>query len=259
MRINKNMSLQAEPYTRSAGNWILGVDTSTVRGGVALISLDKAAPLSIHLPDGVRTSRVLLPAIRDLLKQADIRDESISAVGASLGPGSFTGIRIGLATVKGLVLGLGCPLYGISSLDALADSALNEWMKLESEAPDWILPCRDARHGELFSALFQPVLKGDKLYAQRKSADTVSSRDNFSLPEEGKILIVAPENDRPELNIGGKNRRRVLYSDMSIAPVGVARLTRQAISLNIPSAGPGLEAIYGRKPRAETQWSSEKT
>ncbi len=253
------MNPQSEPYTRSTGNWILGVDTSTVRGGVALISQNMAAPLSIHLPDGIRTSRVLLPAIRDLLKQADIRDESISAVGAALGPGSFTGIRIGLATVKGLVLGIGCPLYGISSLDALAESALNERMRLKSEVPDWILPCRDARHGELFSALFQPVLQGDKFYAQRKSEDTLSFRDKLPLPGEGKILIVAPENDRPQLNTGGANRNRVLYSNMSIAPEGIARLTRQEISLEMPSAGPGLEPIYGRKPRAETLWSSEKT
>ena len=253
------MSPQTEPYTQSTENWILGVDTSTVQGGVALISKDKAAPLSIHLPDGIRTSRVLLPAIRDLLKHAEIQDESISAVGAAIGPGSFTGIRIGLATVKGLGLGLGCPLYGISSLDALAESALSERMRLKNELPDWILPCRDARHGELFSALFKPVLEGDKFHALRKSEDTLSLRHEFTLPVEGEILIVSPEKDRPELNIDGANRQRVLYSNMNIAPEGIARLTREAIRKNIQPPGPGLEPRYGRKPRAETQWSSEKT
>ena len=253
------MNSQANSYTQIVENWILGVDTSTVRGGVALISPDKATTLSTNLPDGIRTSRVLLPAIRDLLKQANIGENSITAVGVSLGPGSFTGIRIGLATVKGLVLGIGCPVYGISSLDALAESALNEWMKLENKLPDWILPCRDARHEELFSALFKPIRNGDKIHAKRNSEDIVSFRDKVPIPAEGEILIVAPENDRPELNFGGTISQRVLYSNMNIAPEGVAWLTKQAISLNISPSGPSLEPIYGRRPRAETQWSSEKT
>ncbi len=241
--------------------WLLAVDTSAPAGGVALLSPESGEVLVKRLPAEIRTSRVLLPAIRDILYEANAREESLVAVAAALGPGSFTGLRIGLATVKGLVMGLGCPLYGISSLDAMADTAWRGWRDEGRGRLDWILPCRDARHGELFSALYRP---GDDDWdgepaAIRAGEDGVSRRDDLSFPGEGKILIAAAKNDRPETISEGETTQRVLYWDINIAPEGVARLARRAMRRGQPPAPPDLQPLYGRRPRAETMWSGPQT
>ena len=80
------------------------------------------------------------------LNKIDQRDIGLIAVGT--GPGSFTGIRIGVATAKGLSRAIGCPLVGISTLDALAYGAL------PSEIP--IMPVIDARKSEVFCGLYTP-------------------------------------------------------------------------------------------------------
>jgi tRNA threonylcarbamoyladenosine biosynthesis protein TsaB len=88
----------------------------------------------------------LLPMIDDLLRlnRIDRRDLGLIAVGS--GPGSFTGIRIGIATAKGLARATGCPLVGISTLDALAYGAL------PAQIP--IMPVIDARKSEIFCGLY---------------------------------------------------------------------------------------------------------
>lgn len=90
----------------------------------------------------------LLPMIDDLLRlnRIDKRDLGLIAVGS--GPGSFTGIRIGIATAKGLARAIGCPLIGVPTLDALAHGAL------PAQIP--IMPVIDARKSEIFCALYSP-------------------------------------------------------------------------------------------------------
>ena len=90
----------------------------------------------------------LLPMIDYLLtlNNVDRRDIGLIAVGS--GPGSFTGIRIGIATARGLARAIGCPLMGISTLDALAYGAL------PAQLP--IMPVIDARKSEIYCALYAP-------------------------------------------------------------------------------------------------------
>ena len=80
------------------------------------------------------------------LNNVDRRDIGLIAVGS--GPGSFTGIRIGIATARGLARAIGCPLMGISTLDALAYGAL------PAQLP--IMPVIDARKSEIYCALYAP-------------------------------------------------------------------------------------------------------
>ncbi len=236
------------------GKWLLAVDTSAPGGGVALLS---PASGDIHmkmLPEKVRTSRILLPEIENLMTEARVPKESILAVAAAIGPGSFTGLRIGLLTLKGLSMGWGCPLYGVSSFDALAETALSGWLAEGREAPGWILTCRDARHDEVFSALFKPEDQNEKMSVLRIEEDRVGPFGEIPLPGMGDILIVLGKNDRPADIPESANRAGVIYWDLSAAPQGVARLAWREMSEGRTAAPPGLEPIYGRRPRAETMW-----
>ncbi|MEE9256155.1 MAG: tRNA (adenosine(37)-N6)-threonylcarbamoyltransferase complex dimerization subunit type 1 TsaB [bacterium] len=259
------MSAQSRP--EAGGRWLLALDTSALSGGVALLS-GAGRRVSRLLPEGMRTSRAARPLIDSLMAEAGARRESIEAIAAALGPGSFTGLRIGLATAKGMAFGLGLPLYGVPSLDAMADSALRGWREKGGEAPDRILACRDAWHGELFSALYKPAGEGVALapLCIQEGEVRVTPRGEVPVPGEGKILFAGTEADMPEKfsdldpsDLGPSDLGpKILRWTIGAAPEGVARLARAAMAAGRPPAPPDLVPIYGRKPRAETQWPSFK-
>jgi tRNA threonylcarbamoyladenosine biosynthesis protein TsaB len=98
---------------------VLAVDTTTERGSVALTENDSVSgEVRLASPEG--HSRRLLPAVDFLLQSLGRRPADIDGFAVTTGPGSFTGLRVGLSTVQGLALGAGRPCLGISALDVLA-------------------------------------------------------------------------------------------------------------------------------------------
>jgi tRNA threonylcarbamoyladenosine biosynthesis protein TsaB len=99
---------------------LLAVDTSTTRAGIALYDGDVLAE-SVWLA-GRDHGRHLMPAIEATMRRLGREPVDLAAVAAARGPGSFTGLRVGLAVAAGLAVGLGIPAYGIGSLTILAAS-----------------------------------------------------------------------------------------------------------------------------------------
>ena len=98
---------------------VLAVDTTSELGGVAIrCGGNNVADVSVHAPDGF--AHVLFPAIEEALAIAGIRLEEVDCFAAASGPGSFTGVRVGLSAVKGLAEAIGKPAVGVSNLKALA-------------------------------------------------------------------------------------------------------------------------------------------
>ncbi|HPT83967.1 MAG TPA: tRNA (adenosine(37)-N6)-threonylcarbamoyltransferase complex dimerization subunit type 1 TsaB [Limnochordia bacterium] len=97
--------------------YILGIDTSTMTGGAALLKGEELVGESIL---NIRTthSERLIPALDELLGHARIKLEEVGLISVVTGPGSFTGLRIGLATAKGFGYALGLPLVGVTTLEA---------------------------------------------------------------------------------------------------------------------------------------------
>jgi len=125
---------------------ILGIETATMTGGVALLSENKLVSeydLSIRTTHTAR----LLPAIDQILKDSSVNKNEIDGIAISIGPGSFTGLRIGLAAAKGLALGLGIPLVGVPTLKALAGNI--------PFASYQICPILDAKKKEVYCSLFR--------------------------------------------------------------------------------------------------------
>jgi tRNA threonylcarbamoyladenosine biosynthesis protein TsaB len=98
---------------------ILAIDTSTRSAGVAIYDGAQVLAESIWTSRDFHTVE-LAPMVADMLKQSHVTPSNLSAVAVALGPGSFTGLRIGLALAKGLALGNKLPLVGIPTLDFLA-------------------------------------------------------------------------------------------------------------------------------------------
>lgn len=124
---------------------ILAFESSTVSASVALTEDDKLIAQSFQ-NCGLTHSRTLLPMAEALLQNCGITLDEIDAFAVAHGPGSFTGVRIGVATVKGLALGTDKPCIGVSTLDAMAHGA---------RALGNRLCCvMDARAGQVYNALF---------------------------------------------------------------------------------------------------------
>ncbi|MCG2762153.1 MAG: tRNA (adenosine(37)-N6)-threonylcarbamoyltransferase complex dimerization subunit type 1 TsaB, partial [Candidatus Atribacteria bacterium] len=99
---------------------ILGIDTSTKFCNLGLIEDEDI--LIEYTISGLKKkhSSILVPAIKNLLKTLDLKIEEINGIAVSIGPGSFTGLRIGLCVAKGLCYARSLPLLGIPTLDAMA-------------------------------------------------------------------------------------------------------------------------------------------
>lgn len=131
---------------------VLGIDTSTMQGGVALVS--RQGLVSDYTLNVKATySERLLPLIDRALQDAGISLGEVEGLAVAVGPGSFTGLRIGLSTAKGLAVAGEKPLVGVSTLEAMA------WTLPFCAHP--ICPILDARKGEIYCALFRH--EGDRL------------------------------------------------------------------------------------------------
>ena len=124
----------------------LAIDTSTDTASLALIQDGEVlAELTWHC--GQSHSTELLPRLVQLLAQSRVSMESTSGIIVARGPGSFNGLRVGISTAKGLAFSLGCPIIGISTLEAAA------YPHAETGLP--ICPIFNAGRGEIATALYQ--------------------------------------------------------------------------------------------------------
>ncbi len=124
---------------------ILAIDTSGVTASVALLQ-DETVLTEIFLNLGRNHSEILLPSIDHLLIVTGLELREIDVFACTVGPGSFTGIRIGVSTVKGLALAVDRPIVGLSALEVLAINATGFQKK--------ICPMIDARREQVYAGLY---------------------------------------------------------------------------------------------------------
>jgi tRNA threonylcarbamoyladenosine biosynthesis protein TsaB len=187
---------------------VLAIDTSTSVSAVGWVEADAAA----SPPEAVRFARLVAPAepghaetLLDRMSAAlATGGHALADVGLLVfgrGPGTFTGLRIGLGTAKGLALSIGTPLVGLSSLEALALSAGVEGL---------VAPLIDARRGELYAALYDVRLDGGRPVARLVAAEQVARPEAL-----GQALGLA--SPAPRVAFVGNGAMR--YAD-AVRPLG---------------------------------------
>lgn len=128
----------------------MGIESATEVCSVALVEESGLrAERTLRAP--MRALEWLLPAIDGMLRDAGLGPDAVEGVAVSVGPGSFTGLRIGIATAQAWARGRGLPACGVSTLEAMAAAV---------PAGDAVAPILDARRGEVTAALF--VRRGDE-------------------------------------------------------------------------------------------------
>ena len=136
---------------------ILGIETATERVSVAVGGHEGVIGL-FEVTKGRRHAETLVPALEFMLRQSGIELDEISVVAVDVGPGLFTGMRVGLASAKAIAQALRVPMIGISSLDLLAFASRH--------SDKVVVPVIDARKSEVFYAMYLPVPGGTQRVAE---------------------------------------------------------------------------------------------
>ena len=134
---------------------ILCLDTAT---DICSVALTRAAQVVAYREngDGNSHARILLPFVEEVLKEAAVKPQELAAVAVSMGPGSYTGLRIGTSTAKGLCYALEIPLIAIPTLQIIAAGASKN---LPATHDVTFCPMLDARRMEVFTALYDRNLQ----------------------------------------------------------------------------------------------------
>lgn len=139
---------------------VLSIDTATNLGSVAIVEDDKVV-VELEYDSKSSHAEVLLQYVETVLKKAKCELSDLNGIAVTIGPGSFTGLRIGLATAKGLAIAAGKPLVGVSTLAALNKTP--ETCNVERETA--VVACMNAHRDEVYAdeSVISPSLLADKL------------------------------------------------------------------------------------------------
>lgn len=226
---------------------ILGITTATQQVGCA-IGGHEGVLADAHSARGKRHAESLTPTIEFLLKQARIELDEIGAVAVDLGPGLFTGLRVGVASAKALAYALRVPMVGVASLDLLA-FPVRYCSRL-------IVAAIDARRGELFYACYRQVPGG----MQRLGDHLVGTPDDLAselLASGEEVMLVGDGAVRYREVFEGLNRVEIAEQGLSypsarsLVQLAHARALREDFVNSWD-----LEPLYLRKPDAEINWQT---
>ena len=224
---------------------ILAFETSAKAASVALMKEGKLLGES-YQNTGLTHSQTLMVMARDLLTTCGYTPQQVEAVAVAAGPGSFTGIRIGVAAAKGFAWGSEIPCYGVSTLEAMA---------LSLGAYDgYVLPVMDARRSQVYNALF--LAEGGKLTRMMEDraialADLATELKNLQKPvflvgDGSNLCYNTLLEEIPGLVLPPEHR---LHQRAS----GVALAAEAQIRQGIPGNGAELTPNYLRMSQAERE------
>ena len=226
---------------------ILGIETATEQVGVS-VGGHEGVIATFEVARGRRHAEILTPAIEFVCEQADIELSELGCIAVDVGPGLFTGMRVGMAAAKALALGLRIPMIGISSLDLLAFPCRH--------TDRVVVPVIDARKGEVFSAMYRQVPGG----VQQVSAPTVGSVDDLiadlmARSQEALCVGDGAERYRDEL-IEGYHCE--VSAPVHPSPAALVQLAH-ARALREEWVRPNeIEPIYLRAPDAQINWATRE-
>jgi tRNA threonylcarbamoyladenosine biosynthesis protein TsaB len=226
---------------------ILGIETSTSQVGVAIGGHEGVLAQS-HSNRGKRHAETLIPAIDFVRRQARVDLSDISCVAVDLGPGLFTGLRVGVASAKAMAHALRVPMIGLPSLDLLALP-----VRFSTRL---IVTAIDARRGELFYAFYRQVPGG----VQRLSPHQIGTPDDLAselLATGEECLLVGDGAHRYAEAFEGITK--VELTDLGLAYPSAASLVQlaHAQALREQYVKPWeISPLYLRKPDAEINWST---
>ena len=225
--------------------WILALDSTATAASVAICRDDKAIA-AFHLNNGNTHSETLLPMVDAALRVAGLSIDDIDLLACSNGPGSFTGVRIGAATIKGLAFDKNKPVIGVSTLEALAENAV--------PAPDGtlIVPVMNARRGQLYNAIFRA--EGDTAVRITPDRAIAATELEKELLDRGRPVYLVGDGVAEMLRLtAGTTPLPLTPLAIEQNAVSVAKCARRHCLAGEGSTDAALSPVYLRLPQAERE------
>jgi tRNA threonylcarbamoyladenosine biosynthesis protein TsaB len=229
------------------GVLILGIDTATPQVGCA-IGGHEGVLASFSSAKGRRHAESLAPAIAFLCEQAHVELGEIGAIAVDVGPGMFTGLRVGVATAKAMASALRVPMIGVPSLDLLAFPVRWSGRRIVSVV--------DARRGEVFFAFYRQVPGGVQRLSEMRAGTPAQLCSEIEATGE-ECLAVGDGARRYEELL--ESLDEVEVAEAGIAYPSAASLVQlahaRALREEFVNAW-DLQPVYLRKPDAEINWTT---
>ncbi len=226
---------------------VLAVDTATGRQSVAILDGTRVLVRSDEDARGAH-ARWLVPTIDRLFAESGVALSALDGLAVSIGPGSFTGLRVGLATMMGFRTVAGLPLAAVPTLEALA------WN--HREAGRTLCPMLRARTGEVYWALYHWTsdmtltrISEERVGTLRTWAESVTGRalvlgEGWDANREALLSLL----DERKVRVEEAAREAMPVSAVSVGLAGMERLTQG------DTARPGLAPLYVQRAEAEVAW-----
>lgn len=192
---------------------LLSINTSTVQFSIALMEDNGVLRAEVFMTPSSKSFEGFMPTLQDLLGRSSLKPDQIHAFIVVKGPGSFTGLRVGLSAAKGFCQGLGIPIIGVSGLEAMVNQ-----MPYTTHP---ICPIISSRKGEVFAALFQWSDDGKRVRIKEDSCLTLEDLSTFV---EGKTLFLG--ND---ISVQGSEIEKFCGENALLAPAHLWNLHASAV------------------------------
>ena len=224
---------------------ILAFETSAKAASVALMD-DKKLLGESYQNTGLTHSQTLMVMAEDMLSQCGKTVADVTAAAVAAGPGSFTGVRIGVAAAKGFAWGGELPCYGVSTLEAMAEHL--------GIYQGYVCPCMDARRSQVYNALFYvnqgklTRIREDRAIALSELGEELKrlSEPVFLVGDGSNLTYHTLSQEIPNLVLPPEHR-------MHQRATGVALLAAKKIAAGDPGDGNALTPNYLRLSQAERE------
>lgn len=224
---------------------LLALDTSTLLAAVALQRVDGMTLIAPTDPT-TRHGRGLIPSIHALLADAGLRACNLDGIAVGLGPGSYTGLRIGLTAAKTLAYALAKPLVTLDSLEIVARGAPHDVLQISVVA--------DAQRGDLFVADFERQEAGAHL--QRSAFTRVESLESWQRGLHPGTFVIGPALERATFAVPpGAIRCQMPVNTPQGQPL--LQLANEAFLAGAFAEPWFLEPVYLRRSAAEDLWKAK--
>ena len=229
---------------------ILALDTATMVSSVAIAGPDKLLA-EVTLQTKLTHSEVLMPHVQQVLAMTNIKKTELDAIAVSVGPGSFTGLRIGLAAAKSMAYALGIPIVGVSTLEAMA------W---HYPVPGIYTLCvLDAQKGDVYAGLYswqQEAVHLVKPVEVMPFAEVIDFCQTLDRP----VVIIGDIAQKKQALIRAAGSNIIAAQPHMIMPraANVAMLAQKKLAAGRTDEVMTLEPLYIRRSEGEVLWEKRQ-